>query len=264
MISVIIPTYKEPEYLDLCLHSAFKGQVNKNEIIVVVDGFMELNKPILDKYPDVVILDLGTNQGLSVATNWGVYNATHEFILVVNDDNVFPENWDTSIEPYLGKGIVVSPNQVEPAPSMFKQFEIEDLGKEPSEFNLEEFWDYARSITLEQADGTGSTLPFAMYKYDYLAVGGWDIMYPSPHVVDWDFFLKCEYAGYRMDRIYTSHFYHFAGAATRKTPEQNAQSTAKEQQAHLFFTNKWDGYAEHNPSTNSKLLNKFNYGKDQS
>jgi hypothetical protein len=29
-----------------------------------------------------------------------------------------------------------------------------------------------------------------MYKYDYLAVGGWDIMYPSPHVVDWDFFLN--------------------------------------------------------------------------
>ena len=42
-ISVIIPTYKEPEYLDLCLKSAFEGQVNHNEIIVVVDGFYELN-----------------------------------------------------------------------------------------------------------------------------------------------------------------------------------------------------------------------------
>jgi glycosyltransferase involved in cell wall biosynthesis len=76
MFSVIIPTYKEPEYLDLCLKSAFEGQTNKNEIIVVVDGFYELNKPILDKYPDVRVLDLGENQGLSVATNWGVYNAT--------------------------------------------------------------------------------------------------------------------------------------------------------------------------------------------
>jgi glycosyltransferase involved in cell wall biosynthesis len=71
MVSVIIPTYKEPEYLDLCLKSAFEGQTNKNEIIVVVDGFYELNKPILDKYPDVRVLDLGENQGLSVATNWG-------------------------------------------------------------------------------------------------------------------------------------------------------------------------------------------------
>ena len=88
MFSVIIPTYKEPEYLDLCLKSAFEGQTNKNEIIIVVDGFYELNKPILDKYPDVRVLDLGENQGLSVATNWGVYNSTYEYILVVNDDNV--------------------------------------------------------------------------------------------------------------------------------------------------------------------------------
>ena len=39
MISVIIPTYKEPEVLDLCLKSAILGQKHNNQIIVVVDGF---------------------------------------------------------------------------------------------------------------------------------------------------------------------------------------------------------------------------------
>ena len=52
MISVIIPTYKEPDYLDLCLQSAIQNQKLKNEIIVVVDGFYSLNKPILDKHKD--------------------------------------------------------------------------------------------------------------------------------------------------------------------------------------------------------------------
>ena len=37
MISVIIPTYKEPEALDLCLTSAIEGQTQENQIIVVVD-----------------------------------------------------------------------------------------------------------------------------------------------------------------------------------------------------------------------------------
>ena len=254
MISVIIPTYQSPDYLDLCLKSVFEGQKNKNEIIVVVDGFYELNKHILDKYPDVNILDLGFNQGLPVATNWGVYNASNEYILVVNDDNVFPKNWDIDLEPYLSKKVVGSPNQIEPNPSMFRQFEIQNLGKHPNEFNLEEFWDYAQSIRLEQFDNTGSTLPFAMHKLDFLAIGGWDIMYPSPHVVDWDFFLKCEYVGYRMDRVYTSHFYHFAGASTRSTPEQNAESNRKENLAHQFFANKWGQLAKHNPNNNSKLL----------
>jgi len=223
MISVIIPTYKEPEYLDLCLRSAFEGQVNKNEIIVVVDGFYELNKSVLDKYPEVVILNLETNQGLSVATNWGVYNSTYDYVLI--------------------------------KPSMFRQFHIHDLGKNTEEFDLYKFWEYEKNL-FQDSDQTGCTLPFAMYKYDYLAVGGWDIMYPSPHVVDWDFFLKCEYFGMEMLRLY-KHFYHFASVSTRKTPEQSAESTRKEMLAHDFFGLKWNTRAEHNPLDNSKLLRKF-------
>ena len=43
MISVIIPTYKSPEMLDLCLRSAIEGQTQKNQIVVVVDGYYDLN-----------------------------------------------------------------------------------------------------------------------------------------------------------------------------------------------------------------------------
>lgn len=256
MISVIIPTYQEPEHLDLCLQSAFEGQSGDNEIIVVVDGFYDLNKSVLDKYPQTKILDLGINQGISAATNWGVYNATHDYILVVNDDNVFPRNWDKELYPHLKKGRVVTPNQIEPNPSLFKQFHIKDLGKTPEEFELKTFWEYEESLSVLPEDQTGSTLPFAMYKYDYLAVGGWDVMYPSPHVVDWEFFLKCEYFGMEMLRVY-KHFYHFAGAATRKTPEQSAESDIKEQNAHRFFMGKWGEIAKHNPQNNSKMLKKW-------
>ena len=62
MISVIIPTYKEPEVLDLCLRSAIEGQVHTNQIIVVVDGFYELNKEVLKKYAsNISILNLEDN-----------------------------------------------------------------------------------------------------------------------------------------------------------------------------------------------------------
>ena len=50
MISVIIPTYKAPEVLDICINSAITNQSMDNQIIVVVDGFYELNKHILEKY----------------------------------------------------------------------------------------------------------------------------------------------------------------------------------------------------------------------
>ena len=253
MISVVIPTYQEPEYLDLCLRSAFEGQSNENEIIVVVDGYYELNKPVLDKYPQVSLLDLEDNQGLSVATNWGVYNAVNSWVLVVNDDNVFPKEWDVKLLKDAKKGVVLTPNQIEPTPSMFRQFHIKDLGKSPDTFDLLTFWEYESKLQKRSVENTGCTLPFLMDKHDFLAVGGWDEMYPSPHVVDWDFFLKCEYVGYTMKRTYDAQFYHFSGAATKKTPEQALESSKKEQTAHEFFAVKWGRYASHNPMTNSKL-----------
>ena len=51
MISVVIPTYKSPEYLDWCLHSCIEGQtLDTNEIIVIVDGHYEMSESVIKKY----------------------------------------------------------------------------------------------------------------------------------------------------------------------------------------------------------------------
>ena len=113
-ISAIIPTYKSPEVLDLCLRSAIKGQQGrKNQIIVVVDGHYDINKEVLEKYAKSIdILNLEENVGLCRATNLGVFNAKHDLILIVNDDNVFPENWDLSLIESYTPNSVISPNQI--------------------------------------------------------------------------------------------------------------------------------------------------------
>jgi len=254
MISVIIPTYKEPEVLDLCLRSVIEGQHNNNEIIVVVDGFYDINKEVLEKYKDKInILDLEENQGLCRATNLGVYNASNELILVVNDDNIFPINWDIQLEKSYQPNSVITPNQIEPIPSMFRQFHIKDLGRDPNKFNLEAFWKYEMEIHENKIEETGSTLPFLINKNDYLRVGGWDESYPGAWVVDWEFFMKCEMNGIKMLRTYNCHFYHFVSLGT-KTPERIADSQIKEQECHEYFYYKWGTYAKHNPINNSKLI----------
>jgi GT2 family glycosyltransferase len=137
MISVIIPTYKSPIMLDLCLKSAIEGQQNKNQIIVVVDGFYDLNKEVLEKWSEHIdVLGLEENVGLCRGTNLGVYNAKHDKILIVNDDNVFPRFWDTTLLDDWEDGAVITPNQIEPYPSMFKQFTIENLGTGPESKDL--------------------------------------------------------------------------------------------------------------------------------
>ena len=254
MISVIIPTYREPEVLDLCLRSAIEGQHNRNEIIVVVDGFYDENKHVLNKYYDSIsVLDLKQNVGLSRATNLGVYNASNDLILIVNDDNVFPVDWDTRLESQYKPGAVYSPNQIEPYPSMFKQFIIEDFGRTPDTFELERFRVFEVNQSKEKRSFTGSTLPIFMSKRDYLKVGGLDESYPGHWVVDWEFFMKCQMNGMDMIRLHNVCFYHFVSVGT-KTPERVTESEYKEIMCHEYFKYKWGGYAKHNPENNDTYI----------
>ena len=179
MISVIIPTYKNPIMLDLCLKSAIEGQKEQNQIIVVVDGFYDLNKEILEKWSEHIdVLNMEENVGLCRGTNLGVYNAIHDKILIVNDDNVFPQFWDTTLEEEWENGTVISPNQIEPYPSMFKQFHIENLGTDPETFDLEIFWKFNHDVASNnKKEESGSTLPIFMSKIDYIRIGGWDENY---------------------------------------------------------------------------------------
>ena len=242
MISVIIPTYKAPEALDICIYSALDNQDGNNQIIVVVDGFYDLNEKILEKYQDRIhILDLVTNEGLCKATNLGVYNAEHDKILVVNDDNVFPISWDTRLLDSYKDKRVITPNQIEPAPSMFDEFVIKSFG-EPDEFDYDSFIKYADEISKDKITKKGSTLPFFMSKKDYLTVGGWDESYPGAWVVDWEFFHKCDLAGYELVRTHNCNFYHFVSYGTEATEKEKKNKHNREKLCHDYFNYKWGWY----------------------
>jgi GT2 family glycosyltransferase len=252
MISVIIPTFKSPEALNLCLKSAILGQKNKNQIIVVVDGHYDINETILNEWKDSIdVLNLVTNVGLCRATNLGVYNAIHDRVLIVNDDNVFPKGWDDSLTTAMNiEGCVITPNQIEPNPSMFKQFVIKDLGKSPDEFDLNKFWEFDNVISVKgESDQSGCTLPIFMSKLDFIRIGGWDENYEMGMVADWDFFLKCKLSNLTMWRDYGCHFYHFAKLSTNGDNRNSA-----ERNGHEYAKYKWGSYIKHDPTTNDKFL----------
>lgn len=236
--------------LDLCLQSAVEGQKNNNQIIVVVDGHYGINEHILNKWCHIIeILNLEENVGLCRGTNLGVMNARYDKVLIVNDDNVFPTEWDIILELNWIDGAIISPNQIEPYPSMFSQFHINDLGKTVDEFSLNKFWEYEKDISIEKQDGTGSTLPVYMSKVDYLKIGGWDESYQLGMVADWDFFLKASLNNMALIRLYDLHFYHFASVSTNGEKRQQA-----EQAGHEYAKYKWGDYIKHNPTNNNKFI----------
>ena len=179
MISVIVPTYKEPEVLDICLDSIISGQDNRNQIIVAIDGFRELNQSVLEKYASHIdVIDLPSNVGLNRATNFGVYAASHDNILIVNDDNVFPERWDARLLEHDITSTVIAPNQIEPKPSIFPNFIIKPFG-DPDQFDMVAFNKFEQEVSRRSDDVTGSTLPIYMSKTNYMMLGGWDEAYPG-------------------------------------------------------------------------------------
>ena len=239
MISLIIPTYRNPEYLDICLKSAIENQINKNEIIVAVDGFIEESQHILNKYKkDIQILNLGNNQGMQTALNLAVMNATNDILCIINDDNVLSKDWDSIIEKEFHSESVLTINQIEPTgPSIFK-FPIKDFGKTPNEFKYEDFLNYEVTIRENKFTLDGGIFPFVISKKNYMIVGGFDTMYQSPFICDWDFFLKLDLNGVGFYRTNNLYFYHFGSAATKKGKEGDKFKQTESSAAQVFMY-KW-------------------------
>ena len=144
MITVIIPTYRNPKYLDLCLKSIVENKVlESTQVIAVIDGFIEENQSVMDKYPQVGFLPFEENMGMQYAINAGVMQADTEFVFIINDDNVFPTKWDERLQRMVGTmrdaNTVMTVNQLEPTgPGMFR-FPVLDLGQTVDTFQYEEF-----------------------------------------------------------------------------------------------------------------------------
>ena len=241
MISLIIPTYRNPKYLDICLKSAVEGQINpkgKNEIIVVVDGFVDESKDVLKKYKGKIqVLPLEGNLGMQMALNLGVMNATNERIMIINDDNVLCVGWD-SIWADMSEGQVITINQIEPTGPGIFNFHVKDLGKTPDEFNYDDFVLYETGISGNEVSDDGGIFPFVMFKKNYMMVGGFDTMYQSPFICDWDFFLKLELAGCTFTRTHSQHFYHFGSTATKNGKEGEAFKATEAPAAETYIY-KW-------------------------
>ena len=243
MISLVIPTYRNPEYLDICLRSAIENQVNKNEIIVTIDGFIEESQHILDKYQDhIQVLDLGENQGFQMSHNLSVINATNEIVCVINDDNVLCKDWDVIIERDFDLNKVMTIEQIEPVgPSIFN-FHIKNFGGYPKEFKYNEFLEYELSIRENKFTKDGGVFPFVISKKNFMIVGGFDTLYPSPYVTDWDFFLKLDLNGVEFYKTHNMHLYHFGSSVLKG--KDGAKFAATHQPAAETFYYKWGMYPQ--------------------
>lgn len=258
-VTLIIPTYRNPKYLDLCLKSAVENRDDpNNHILVVVDGFFEESKAVLEKYPDVLYLDLVDNRGMQYALNAGVMQSHTEYVCIINDDNVLCRNWDTRMlaeikeQNKYGIPYALTIDQFEPTgPSMFN-FPTMNLGKTAETFQYENWLEDEFDHQEDKMELDGHIFPFVMEKKYYLACGGFDVFYNSPNICDWDLFLKLELLEFRFPRTRALRLYHFGSVATKKNAETQK---FRDREAAAFAAYEWKwGTSPHNEiGTNSKI-----------
>jgi len=255
MISLIIPSYRNPKCLDICLESALLGQKYRNEIICIIDGYVEESSEIIKKYEnDVSFIESPENMGMQYSLNLGVWNASSDKVLIVNDDNVLCADWDAILESDYHEDIILTPNQIEKYPSIFN-FETEDFGT-PEDFDLDNFITSEPQFRKDHLTRDGGIFPLLISKKKYMMVGGFDDLYPSPFVCDWDFFLKCELAGMKTLRSRKLNFYHFGSVAT-KNGKEGQRFTESESEANELYKYKWGfGMIKNKDNTHSPKGNK--------
>lgn len=88
-VSVIIPAYNGDRYIAQAIDSVIAQTHTDYEIIVVDDGSQDNTSSIVQNYDEKVNYIYQTNQGVAVARNRGIKEATGEFIAFLDQDDLF-------------------------------------------------------------------------------------------------------------------------------------------------------------------------------
>lgn len=93
-LSIVVPVYNVENYLERCVNSLLKQNVDSYEIILVDDGSKDGSGELSDKLAtdDRIIVIHQENRGLSGARNTGLKMANGEYVLFVDSDDWLEEN----------------------------------------------------------------------------------------------------------------------------------------------------------------------------
>ena len=96
-LSIVIPVYNTEPYLEKCLGSCLKQDIDISdyEIVIVNDGTkdnaMSVAERFGDEYPNVRIISQ-ENAGLSVARNVGLSHSEGDYVWFVDSDDYISQN----------------------------------------------------------------------------------------------------------------------------------------------------------------------------
>lgn len=244
-ISIVIPTLateKSLPYLKLCVESIRRNSTVDHDILVMVNGGNMQNIKIPAR---VYYIE---DQGQCIAVNTMAKQVETEWMIVTDDDSIFPPRWERIFEN-TDKSDILCMNSMESGKvGSAPPFVVNNCGLDDKDFDVEKF--EADALRIGSDEGTkeghlekGFSFPFLIKKSLWDKVGGYDTAYdPWGSNCDSDFFYKMKLAGeqpLRDRRILAYHFSQISGTFDFADTDEGRLHYARWEGNKRYFREKW-------------------------
>ena len=215
MISIIIPTFNNLDYLKLCVKSIKKNSYYNHEIIFHIndgsDGTLNYIKTANFKYTYSE-----NNIGLCSAINKAVRLSNYKYILYSHDDMYFCPNWDkvllNEVKSLNHDNFYLSGTMIEP----YSGHIVCNFGTDLNSFKEDELLTKYKDINFYDHQGTHFA-PHLVSKKMWNKVGGFSEEFNPGIASDPDFNMKLWKEGVRIFKgLNDFKVYHFGSLTTRK------------------------------------------------
>jgi len=228
VFSIMIPSWNNLSYLQLCINSIRKHSAFQHEIIVHInegkDGTLEWVK----SQPDISYAYSSENIGVCYALNSCRTLATTDYLLYINDDMYVCPDWDTplfnEIRSIGHKYFFLSSTAIEIKAQSSCSIE-KSFGNNINEFLEEQL--LAEFSTIPFHDWQGATWPpNVVHKDIWDLAGGYSIEFSPGMYSDPDFSMKLWQLGVRLFKgLEKSRVYHFGSISVKRVKRNKGYYT---------------------------------------
>jgi len=218
--SILIPSWNNLEYLQLCVESIRRHSSFIHQIIVHVNEGNDGTLAWLDTQPDLDYTWSRENIGICYSLNYARSLAKADYLCYLNDDMVVLPEWDTHLSAEIDRightSFILSGTAIEPRDTGNSCVLVQDFGDSPGTFEQEKVLREFRHQ--EKADWSGSTWPpIVLHCNLWDLVGGLSVEFSPGMYSDPDLSMKLWLAGVRYFKgLGQSRVYHFGSKSTKR------------------------------------------------
>ncbi len=218
--SIIVPSWNNLKYLQLCIDGIRKHSSFTHQIIVHVNEGKDGTAAWLDEQPDIDYTWSQTNIGICYGLNIARTLAKADYICYLNDDMYTLPGWDQQLSDEIDRighpMFILSGTAIEPRDTGNNCVMVKDYGDNPDAFARDRL--LAECSSLSKADWQGSTWPpIVLHRDLWDLVGGLSIEFSPGMYSDPDLSMKLWAAGVRYFKgLGQSRVYHFGSKSTKR------------------------------------------------